>query len=103
MKASQAALAQAEANLEHQKADTTRTVALAKQGIASDQARDEAVTSLECGGGSGGVGARECRGRAGGSSAGACTRVAGTCFGANRGINARHCSKCEGAVGSGEC
>jgi multidrug efflux pump subunit AcrA (membrane-fusion protein) len=46
VKASQAALAQAEANLEHQKADTTRTVALAKQGIASDQARDEAVTSL---------------------------------------------------------
>jgi multidrug resistance efflux pump len=46
VKASQAALAQSEANLEHQKADTTRTVALAKQGIASDQARDEAVTSL---------------------------------------------------------
>lgn len=45
-KASQAALAQAQANLDHQKADTTRTVALAKQGIASDQARDEAVTSL---------------------------------------------------------
>ena len=46
VKASQAALAQAEANLEHQKADTTRTVALAGQGIASDQAKDEAVTSL---------------------------------------------------------
>ncbi len=46
VKASQAALAQAQANLEHQKADTTRTVALAKQGIASDQAKDEAVTSL---------------------------------------------------------
>jgi multidrug resistance efflux pump len=46
VKATQAALAQAEANLEHQKADTTRTVALAKQGIASAQARDEAVTSL---------------------------------------------------------
>ena len=46
VKASQAALAQAQANLEHQKAETTRTVALAKQGIASDQARDEAVTSL---------------------------------------------------------
>lgn len=46
VKASQAALAQAEANLEHQKADTTRTVALAKQGIASAQAKDEAVTSL---------------------------------------------------------
>lgn len=46
VKATQAALAQAEANLEHQKADTTRTVALAKQGIASAQAKDEAVTSL---------------------------------------------------------
>lgn len=46
VKATQAALAQAEANLEHQKADTTRTVALARQGIASAQARDEAVTSL---------------------------------------------------------
>ena len=47
VKASQAALLQAQANLEHQKADTSRTVALAKQGIASDQARDEAVTSLQ--------------------------------------------------------
>jgi multidrug resistance efflux pump len=47
VKASQAALAQAEANLAHQKADTTRTVALATQGISSEQARDEAVTSLQ--------------------------------------------------------
>jgi HlyD family secretion protein len=47
VKASQATLAQAEANLEHQKADTTRTVALAKQGISSEQSRDEAVTSLQ--------------------------------------------------------
>jgi multidrug resistance efflux pump len=46
VKASQAALAQAQANLAHQQADTTRTVALAKQGIASAQARDEAETSL---------------------------------------------------------
>jgi len=46
VKASQASLAQAQANLEHQKADTTRTVALARQGIASDQARDDAETSL---------------------------------------------------------
>src|SRR3569833_1971064 len=45
VKATQAALAQAEANLAHQQADTTRTVALAKQGIASAQARDEAVTT----------------------------------------------------------
>lgn len=43
----QAALAQAQANLAHQRADTTRTVALAKQGIASQQASDEAVTSLQ--------------------------------------------------------
>ena len=47
MKAAQATLAQAQANLDHQKADTSRTVALAKQGIMSDQARDEAVTSLQ--------------------------------------------------------
>ena len=46
VKASQATLAQAEANLEHQKADTTRTVALAAQGIMSEQAKDEAETSL---------------------------------------------------------
>ena len=47
VKASEAALLQAQANLEHQKADTTRTVALAKQGIASAQASDEAVASLK--------------------------------------------------------
>ena len=45
--ASEAALAQAQANLGHQQADTLRTVALAKQGIASEQAKDEAVTSLQ--------------------------------------------------------
>lgn len=47
VKASQAALKQAQANLEHQKADTSRTVALAKQGIASAQASEEATTSLQ--------------------------------------------------------
>lgn len=47
VKATQAALLQAQANLAHQQADTTRTVALAKHGIASEQARDEAVTSLQ--------------------------------------------------------
>ena len=47
VKASQAMLLQAEANLEHQKADTSRTVALAKQGIASVQASEEAATSLK--------------------------------------------------------
>ena len=45
--AAQAALAQAQANFEHQQADTSRTVALAKQGIMSAQSRDEAVTSLQ--------------------------------------------------------
>ena len=47
VKASQAALLQAQANLEHQKADTSRIVALAKQGIDSEQAKDDAVTSLQ--------------------------------------------------------
>jgi len=42
-----AALAQAQANYMHQQADTSRTVALAQQGIMSTQARDEMVTSLE--------------------------------------------------------
>ena len=47
VKAAQAALAQAQANFEHQQADTSRTVALEKQGIMSTQSRDEAVTSLQ--------------------------------------------------------
>jgi HlyD family secretion protein len=47
VKAAQAALAQAQANLDHQRADTTRTVALAGQGIMSAQSRDEAETSLQ--------------------------------------------------------
>lgn len=46
-KAAAAALAQAQANLERQQADSTRTIALAKQGIASQQASDEASTSLQ--------------------------------------------------------
>src|ERR1700691_4687460 len=37
VKVAQASLAQAQANLDHQKADTTRIVALAKQGIMSEQ------------------------------------------------------------------
>jgi HlyD family secretion protein len=44
---SKAALAQAQANFEHQQADTTRTVALAQQGIMSAQAQDDAATSLQ--------------------------------------------------------
>jgi multidrug resistance efflux pump len=47
VKAAQATLAQAQANLNHQLADTSRTVALAKQGIMSAQASDEAETSLQ--------------------------------------------------------
>jgi multidrug efflux pump subunit AcrA (membrane-fusion protein) len=47
VKAAEATLAQAQANLEHQKADTSRTVALAAQGIMSEQAKEEAETSLQ--------------------------------------------------------
>ena len=47
VKSAQATLAQVQAQLSHQKADTSRTVALAGQGIASQQAKDEAVTSLQ--------------------------------------------------------
>lgn len=47
VRAAQASLAQAEANYDHQQADTSRTVALAKQGIMSEQASDEAATSLQ--------------------------------------------------------
>jgi multidrug resistance efflux pump len=47
VQAAKAALAQAKANYEHQQADTSRTVELAKQGVMSQQARDEAVTSLQ--------------------------------------------------------
>jgi HlyD family secretion protein len=47
VKAARAALAQAQANYDHQQADTSRTVALAQQGIMSEQARDDAATSLQ--------------------------------------------------------
>ena len=47
LRAAQAALVQAQAQYEHQKADTTRAVELAKQGIDSEQVRDEQVTSLQ--------------------------------------------------------
>jgi multidrug resistance efflux pump len=46
VRATKASLLQAQAQFEHQQADTSRTVALAKQGIMSEQSRDEAVTSL---------------------------------------------------------
>ncbi len=47
LRAAKASLAQADANYAHQQADTSRTVALATQGIASQQASDEAATSLQ--------------------------------------------------------
>jgi len=47
VRAAQAALSQAKANYEHQQADTSRTVALAQQGIMSAQTRDEQVTALQ--------------------------------------------------------
>ena len=46
LRAARAALAQAQANYDHQLADTSRTVSLAQQGIMSAQARDDAATSL---------------------------------------------------------
>lgn len=46
LRAAKATLVQAHAQYEHQQADTSRTVELARQGVMSDQARDEAVTSL---------------------------------------------------------
>jgi len=46
VQASKSALAQAQAQLDHQQADTSRIVALAQQGIASAQAKDDAETSL---------------------------------------------------------
>lgn len=45
LRAARAALAQALAQYKHQEADTRRTVALAKDGVASAQSRDEAVTA----------------------------------------------------------
>ncbi len=47
VRAAQATLAQAQANYAHQQADTSRTVALAAQGIMSAQAKEDAVTSLQ--------------------------------------------------------
>jgi HlyD family secretion protein len=47
VRAARATQAQAQALLEHQQADTSRIVALAQQGIMSQQASDEAATSLK--------------------------------------------------------
>ena len=46
LRVAKAALAQAQANYEHQQADTKRAVALAQAGVSSEQTRDEMVTSL---------------------------------------------------------
>jgi HlyD family secretion protein len=46
LRSAEASLIQAQANYEHQNADTSRTVALADQGIMSNQSRDEAATAL---------------------------------------------------------
>lgn len=47
VRSAQGALAQAEANLAHEQADATRTVALAQQGIMSAQAREESIANLQ--------------------------------------------------------
>jgi HlyD family secretion protein len=47
LRAAQASLAQAQANYDHQQADTSRTVSLAQQGIMSDQSKDDAATMLQ--------------------------------------------------------
>jgi multidrug resistance efflux pump len=47
LRSARAALSQAQANYDHQQADTSRAVALAQQGIVSEQARDDAATSLQ--------------------------------------------------------
>jgi len=47
VRAARASMAQAQANYDHQEADTSRTVALAKQGILSAQSSDDAATSLQ--------------------------------------------------------
>jgi len=46
LEVARAALLQAQAQYEHQQADSNRTIALAKQGVMSQQASDEAITSL---------------------------------------------------------
>jgi HlyD family secretion protein len=46
LRVSQAALIQAQAQYEHQDADSKRTIALAQQGVMSEQSSDEARTSL---------------------------------------------------------
>jgi multidrug resistance efflux pump len=45
--AAKATLGQAQANYDHQQADTSRTVALAQQGIMSEESKDDASTTLQ--------------------------------------------------------
>jgi multidrug resistance efflux pump len=47
LRAAKATFVQAQANYDHQQADTSRAVALAQQGILSEQTKDDAVTSLQ--------------------------------------------------------
>ncbi len=47
LRAAKAALQQAQANLDHQRADTDRTVVLAKQGIMSTQASEQSAANLK--------------------------------------------------------
>ena len=47
LRAAEAALVQAQAQYAHQKADTSRAVALANQGVVSEQSRDDNVTALQ--------------------------------------------------------
>ena len=47
VRVAQASLSQAQAQYDHQAADTHRAVALAQAGVASQQTRDEMVTSLD--------------------------------------------------------
>jgi multidrug resistance efflux pump len=46
VRVAQATLLQAQSNYEHQRADSSRTIALAKQGVTSEQASEEATTLL---------------------------------------------------------
>lgn len=47
LRAARATLAQTQANYEHQEADSKRTIALARQGVMSQQSHEEAVTALD--------------------------------------------------------
>ncbi len=98
-----ATLAQAQANLDHQKADTTRTVALAKQGIASEQANDEAIDQ-PAGGAGGGLdrAARMWPRRRRRLKQARGARTADCRFRAHRSVNARPGAECQGTRRAGQ-